>query len=168
MLKTATIKELKERFVVRDGVLYYRSEHVPGRKRGGPAGWLTPKGYIMVQYKRKSCFAHRIVFFMHHGYEPDMVDHINGNKLDNDIKNLREVNNSQNSRNTPPKGKHSSGRRGVHWVKTRKKWLAVMRFEGEKVLHVYCTNKTEAVRLRVKAERKYFGTYGYRHWKPKK
>lgn len=54
----------------------------------------------------------------------EMVDHINGNGLDNRRENLRLANPSQNSRNAKLRSDNKSGFKGVSWVRNRKKWVA--------------------------------------------
>ncbi|ANT45317.1 HNH family homing endonuclease [Pectobacterium phage PP16] len=44
-------------------------------------------------------YAHRVVWYLHTGYWPEQVDHINGKRNANRIENLREVTNQQNSFN---------------------------------------------------------------------
>jgi hypothetical protein len=53
-----------------------------------------------------------------------IVDHINGNKLDNRRSNLRECNLSQNSTNRRLKATSRSGFKGVYWAIDSKKWRA--------------------------------------------
>ena len=67
--------------------------------------------------------AHRVCFAIHHGYWPEgPIDHINGNKSDNRICNLREVSKAQNGLNRGLNANNTSGCRGVSWVKRKKTW----------------------------------------------
>ena len=63
----------------------------------------------------------------------DYVDHANGNKLDNRRANLRICNQQENSRNKTKRSDNKSGVTGVHFCKTRKKWVAQIN-TGERVL----------------------------------
>ena len=67
-----------------------------------PAGYKDQRGYHHIQISRKTYKLHRIVFYMFHGRDPGkkVIDHINGDKGDNRILNLRAVTHRQNSSNT--------------------------------------------------------------------
>ncbi len=67
--------------------------------------------------------AHRAIFCMLHGYWPDQVDHINGDRMDNRPHNLREVSVAENNRNIGASHKNTSGVPGVCWDRSRSKWL---------------------------------------------
>ena len=68
-------------------------------KAGDRAGRVTVHGYHEVSIDGRYYFGHSLVFFAHHGWWPDRVDHINGIKLDNRIVNLRCVDAATNARN---------------------------------------------------------------------
>ena len=65
---------------------------------------------------------HRVVFLMHHGYISKSIDHINGNKSDNRIDNLRACSNSENGCNAKMSKLNKSGVKGVSWQKSAGKW----------------------------------------------
>jgi hypothetical protein len=73
--------------------------------------------------------AHRIAYIMYHGDFPlhMYIDHINGDRLDNRVLNLRLVTNKQNAENTARNKSNSSGFKGVHWHKRLMKWAANIR-----------------------------------------
>ena len=58
------------------------------------------------------------------------VDHINGNKIDNRRSNLRLATRSQNSMNTSLRLDSTSGVKGVHYDKSRGKWMAYIKRDG--------------------------------------
>ena len=94
-------KELKKTFVEKEpGVLYWRRKPFYSKidiKK--PAGCLQKIGYVVITLKGKSYKRSKLIYFMHNGYTPKMVDHINRNKHDDRIENLREVDDSLNSKN---------------------------------------------------------------------
>lgn len=87
-------------------------------------------GYIEIYKKKngKTLFrvrAHRLAWFIVYGKEPDFeIDHINQNKTDNRIENLRDVPRFLNCRNKPKSKANSSGVTGVYWHKSVNKWAA--------------------------------------------
>ena len=69
---------------------------------------------------------------MHKGYLPDILDHIDGNKLNNRIENLRECTEVQNCYNAKTPKNNTSGIKGVSWSKRLKKWRAQIQVNGKK------------------------------------
>jgi len=80
------------------------------------------KGYIHVKIKAKAFKAHRLVFLYHHGYLPECVDHIDGDKTNNKIENLRAATKEENCHNQKIRSTNKSGYKGVKWVEHCKKW----------------------------------------------
>ena len=62
-------------------------------------GTRSYSGYLKCTFKRKEYYVHRICWYLHHGYWPTQIDHINHDRADNRIENLREVNSQQNNMN---------------------------------------------------------------------
>ena len=123
-------KDLVNRlFEYRDGKLYWKNNR--GRIRAGDeAGCVRPDGYMRVRINFVSYYAHRIVFLMHHGYMPQNIDHINGNRSYNRIENLRECTPSQNQKNRKPEAS-KSGIKGVIWNKDRNSWTVRVTINGK-------------------------------------
>lgn len=85
-----------------EGVLCWK---VKRRKvdRGQPAGIDRGDGYIRVIFNYKPYYAHRIVWLLVHGEWPtEIIDHINRNRNDNRIENLRDTNRVVNGLNRGP------------------------------------------------------------------
>jgi hypothetical protein len=82
-------------------------------------------GYLRITVLGKSYYAHRLAWLYVHGCWPDQIDHINGVKSDNRIKNLRSVTVEQNNQNIlKPRSGSKSQILGVSWHKKSKKWQA--------------------------------------------
>jgi hypothetical protein len=75
------------------------SRHV---NAGDVAGYVCPRGYRYISVGGKKQSAHRLAWFLSYGVWPeDQVDHINGDKTDNRLVNLRSATKAQNNRNVP-------------------------------------------------------------------
>ncbi len=77
---------------------------------------------------------HRVAWFLHHGEFPTTpIDHINLDKLDNRIENLRLCSYSQNSAYRPKQTRKTTSRfKGVSWQSSFNKWRAYIVVDGKK------------------------------------
>ena len=101
-------------------------------KIGFVAGTPSIRGSVHITVDGKKYLAHRLVWLYIYGEFPDdMLDHIDGNPLNNKITNLRECNNTQNGRNRLAQNNNTSGFKGVSWHKTRGKWRASITLHGK-------------------------------------
>jgi hypothetical protein len=125
-------------------------------KAGSIAGCLEKRiGYVTIGVANRVYKAHRLAWLHAYGQWPKgLIDHINGNKSDNRIGNLRDVfadGNSQNVRK--PNKRNKSGFMGVIWYQN--KWRASMSVNGKsKWLGDYATPE-EAHQIYLEAKRKY-------------
>lgn len=111
-------------FEIRDGELFTKVKW--GRNRfpiGHKVGTLA-KGYVLLKFEQKRYSAHRIIFYMTHGYCPEYIDHIDGNRSNNRIENLRPATQVQNLSNRTMSSNNTSGVKNVSWNKARKLWEA--------------------------------------------
>lgn len=89
-------------------------------KSGDIAGSDDGKGYWRIRVNGEKHRAHRLAWLYVNGAWPiDQLDHINGDKLDNRICNLREATNSENQQNRSLPKSNTSGRLGVHFDKQK-------------------------------------------------
>jgi hypothetical protein len=102
------------------------------RVRGKSATSLHGEGYRAISVAGKMYLAHRVIWHMVHGKWPkEDLDHVNGDRSDNRLINLREASRQENLRNSRGRP-HTSKYKGVSWDKHRNKWVAYCK-AGEKV-----------------------------------
>jgi len=135
MKKELTQKMIKEvlNYCPDTGVFTWnmpRGNHV---KKGDTAGGPHSQGYIRVAVFGKRYLAHRLAWFYVYGEWPDKeIDHIDGNKKNNTLSNLRDVTPSENQRNVRRNKNNTSGYNGVCWNKERKRWQSKIHIEGKR------------------------------------
>lgn len=93
--------------------------------------------------------AHRVAWLIHYGYLPDEIDHINGDRTDNRITNLRSVTRKENLRNLTIPVTNSSGVVGVFLHKKSGRWYTRI---GKTYLGMFPSFE-EAVAVRKEAEK---------------
>lgn len=116
---------------------------------GAVAGRISEStGYVQLTLLGRSHMAHRLIWKMVEGEDPDEVDHVDGERTRNAWVNLRNVDRSMNQRNAKRRSDNSSGAVGVFWHRSRLKWCARIR---NKYLGIY-ENYDDAVAARRRAE----------------
>ena len=126
-------------------------------KAGNIAGSPTGLGYLRIRVQSRPHQAHRLAWLYVYGTWPeDQLDHINRNRSDNRIANLREVTNKQNQQNASKRSNNTSGHPGVFWYKKNSKWQAYITHNQKKV-HLGCfTDLEAAIAARKAAEKIYW------------
>lgn len=101
-------------------------------KADSVAGSLHHSGYYYVRVGSKTLAVHRIIFELCN--RPieigEVIDHINGNPIDNSVENLRAVNRKMNSRNAKKRSDNSSGFTGIRFRRDSSRWVANWRDES--------------------------------------
>ena len=117
-----------------------------GAYAGREAGRITAAGYRNIKIMGGAYQAHRIIWKMAHGDEPREIDHINRDKSDNRIDNLRAVSRSLNMRNKGRTANNTSGEKNIHWMPRLNKWTVqlVVPGKGQRQL-AYCATIEDAV-----------------------
>lgn len=144
-----TLLFMREKLVISNGVLTWRKGRACGRNNGKQAGYVGESGYVRVSFLGRDYMAHRIVFALVNGAWPDgEIDHIDGNRSNNSIENLRVVDKTGNQRNRKKSSNNTSGVSGVRFHKDSGMWAA---FIGNSYLGMF-KSFDDAVAVRSKAE----------------
>lgn len=121
-------------------------------KPGRVVGSERADGYKETAIAQERYLVHRLVFLWHHGYLPDLVDHIDQNPRNNKIDNLRAADKSSNAYNSKLNKRNKSGVRGVSWDKTRQRWVARFKKDGKYLCLGYFDTVEEAAAVRASHE----------------
>ena len=110
-------------------------------------------GYLVICINDFRHQAHRLAWLYFYGDEPsENMDHINHDRTDNRIVNLRIASHEVNGRNTSKYKSNTSGVSGVHWKKNSKKWCARFRMHG-KVTNVGLFDDIKEAEIAIKKAR---------------
>lgn len=90
-----------------------------------------------------------------------LVDHIDGNGLNNSRSNLRIATRAENNRNVRRNSLNKSGYKGVYWAKSSQKWHSVITVNGKKMSLGYFTDPEEAYRRYCDAAKHFFGEFAH-------
>jgi len=109
-------------------------------------------GYIVVYLKGKNYYAHRVAYYLHYGVDPgaNLVDHINGDRTDNRIENLRLVDHKGNGCNRA----QASGA----YLNNTNVWFSRIKVNGEKIYLGTFKTFDEAHQAYLEAKRTYHPT----------
>lgn len=150
---TVTQELLKELFEYKDGNLYKKTN--PEVKVGSPKG----DGYLITCIENKMYRLHRLIYLMHYGYLPKILDHIDTDRSNNRIENLRPTTQISNQWNRKVGKANSSGVKNVTWHKTGKKWCVELRLHGKHKSFGLYEDLELAELVAIMAREKYHGTF---------
>lgn len=135
--KQLPIEEIKNSFEYRDGCLF-RKAYVDkaGRTQGGFVNNKSnnSKGYCHIKFNGSMVPYHAILWVVVYGEIPNnkVIDHINGNRSDNRLENLRLVSHRQNLQN---QRKHRDGKLAGCRQRKSGKWQAQVRVDNS-IIHL--------------------------------
>lgn len=115
---------------------------------GKVAGNNLGDGYRILMYKNKNYLVHRLVWILKTGSDTAMeIDHIDGNKSNNTMENLREATRPQNCVNTRVSSKSKTGIKGVSYETASGKYKAQININGKQKFLGYFSTAHEAKRV---------------------
>jgi len=151
---------LKERVTYshKTGLFKWKKSKYSRAVEGEVAGRPTTAGHVQLSIEGKRYAAHRLVYLYVYGKMPNktlVVDHINGNKQDNRLSNLRVVSHAQNLQNSKRSKANSSGYKGVTFEKNIGKWRAYITKNYKTTKLGFFDTKEEAYQARLAKEEEY-------------
>lgn len=152
-----TQSELKERYSYnpRTGQFY---SFAKGEPVGYPSVYMGTPRSIVIRIKGHNYKAQNLAWLYVNGVWPSgIIDHENGNPLDNRLDNLRDIPRRENARNMAISKRNKTGIVGVQWFKKRQRWLATIGVGGRPKWLGQTSDFFEACCLRKSAEL----VYGY-------
>ena len=121
---------------------------------------INSKGYHTGAIWGKMLLAHRVAWVIVHGRWPEhFLDHINGNRSDNRLCNLREATHAENSRNSGLQSNNTSGVRGVRLDARCGRWQARITVNQRQKHLGYFASAEEAAEAYAAGARKYHGEF---------
>jgi len=116
-------------------------------KKGDVVGTVGANRYKVVNIDGKLQLVHRVIMTMVHGdITGHHIDHINGDRSDNRIANLRLVTQLENNRNSSLPAHNTSGALGVHWCKSSNKWRVTISVQNKPRHFGRYTDKEQAIK----------------------
>jgi hypothetical protein len=118
-----SVSHIKEKFSYDPLTGVIHAKYLNGKPVGSKAG----NGYINLELQGKKLLAHRVAWVIYYGdWPPGFVDHVNRDRSDNRIANLRQASRSQNHQNSGPKSQNATGFKGVSYRPRTDKYIAVI------------------------------------------
>ena len=153
------LNEIESEVYYEEGKLFWKNSSRL-RKEGALATHFGNR-YLSVIIKGKSYKAHRVVFMMHHGWCPAILDHINGDRYDNRIQNLRMSDYNANNMNARGNRNTTSKYKGVNKdIRNQKKpWKAQIQFNKKKYTLGHYAREDEAARAYDDKAKALFGEF---------
>lgn len=148
--------EIQNRLKYDRGKLYWVKDNGTNIKAGQLAGTIGGHGYRYINIDNQKYLEHRLVWLYHKGVWPkNQIDHIDGDRTNNRIENLRETDQSGNNKNQSLRKDNRVGYRGVSWYKQTKRWIVKIGDKNNRHHLGYFDDLHEAISMRLTAEEHY-------------
>lgn len=132
----------------------------PGKVAGGVRKNADGREYLSIAINGRSFQAHRLAWLYITGEWPsDIVDHVDGDGLNNRFENLRAADKSTNGANARLSKRNTTGFKGVCFDKSRERFIASITFEGRQRFLGYYDTAEEAHASYMSAAEYYFGAF---------
>ena len=153
-------KRFNEAFEYRNGELYWKIMTNPSKKLiGKKAGCKSSGAYGVVNLDGQAYSIHKVIFCMHNGFMPEIVDHINGDKSDHRIENLRAATHQSNNWNRVTQSNNKLGKKNISWHPQNKKYWVQLAKNGKKIVSVFVEDLELAELVAIEARNKYHGEF---------
>ena len=132
---------------------------------------INPNGYnivdVRMNYKKDLKLVHRLIAiaFIPNPNNLPIIDHIDGNRVNNNIENLRWASYSQNAMNTKIRVNNTSGTKGISYHKRDKVWAAFISYNNQKLHLGNFKTKEEAIEARTNKANELFKEFTPLHQK---
>ena len=156
-----TQKLLKELFTYRDDGTFIKNKNGKIVKCSETEG----QRYLRIGINGKPYRLHRMIYLYHHGYLPEIIDHIDGNKLNNRIDNLRPATKQQNCLNRKHKSTSKSPYKNVYLQAPTKNsnwkrnWVVTLMLKGKRMYFGSFEDLDLAKLVAEEARAKYHGAF---------
>jgi len=134
-----------------------RFKYARGCRKANSLAGTFHDGYLRTKINKNNYMVHRLIWFMNYGFidAKKHIDHINHNKLDNRLINLRLVEENINHKNKPMQKNNTSGYCGVYFNKKSNAWFTSIPLNGKNKYLGAFKDKEDAIKCRKEAEIKY-------------
>jgi hypothetical protein len=135
------------------GEFFHKRTNGP-TKSGMRAGTINGQGYRQISVQGVIMTAGRLAWLYVHGQiPPEDIDHINRNRADDRLVNLRILSRRENVQNTKVPSSNTTGTKGVSRCSRSKRWISSITFDGVVYRLGRFVNIADAVQMREGAEK---------------
>jgi hypothetical protein len=147
-------------FDYREGKLFWKNKTHPksNRKIGVEAGTWS-NGYRVVHIDKNPYYIHKLIYLYHHGYIPEVVNHIDENSGNNKIENLRPATFAQATQSSPKRARNKLGIKNVHFNEKSKRYHVSIRANKKDIFIGSYENLDSANSAAINARNKYHGNF---------